>query len=138
MKSVQQIQNTLSARFKPMPFYQSPIKNPAATSLTFLLGVMVIVAITLSLRVADTERLAKNSEPSIETLPIDPKLSEIQRNIQADREQKLKSSTPALQKTITETKPVTTTTLVPVPQTASTSPSSTATPKKSNRTTKTS
>ncbi|QQR77101.1 MAG: hypothetical protein IPJ67_03005 [Candidatus Moraniibacteriota bacterium] len=121
-----------------MPFYQSPIKNPAVTSLTFLLGVMVIVAITLSLRVADAERLAKNAEPSIETIPIDPKLSEIQRNIQADREQKLKSSTPALQKTITETKPVTTTTLVPAQQTASTNPSSTTTPKKSNRTTKTS
>lgn len=121
-----------------MPFYHSPIKNPAVTSLTFLLGVMVIVAITLSLRVADAERLAKNAEPSIETIPIDPKLSEIQQSIQTDREQKLKSSTPALQKTITETKPVTTTTLVPAPQAASTSSSSTATPKKSNRTTKTS
>ena len=114
------------------------MKNPAATSLTFVLGVMVIVAITLSLRVADSERLAKSAEPNTETVPIDPSLAEIQRNIQADREQKLRNSTPALQKTVVETKPVTTTKLVPAPQTASTTSSSTATPKKPSRTTKTS
>ena len=120
-----------------MRFYQSPIKNPAATSLSFMLGAVVIAATVLSLRVADANRLAQSAEPTVETIPIDPALSETQRLIQDDRGQKLKSSTSALQKTITETKPVTTTTLVPS-STSTTSSSSTSTTKKANRTTKTS
>lgn len=121
-----------------MPFYQSPLKNPAATSLSFILGGVVIAAIVLSLRVADTDRLVKNAETNTETIPIDPALSQIQRGIQTDREQKLKNSTPAIQKTITETKPVTTTTLVPVQQKTSSNTSSATTTTKPNRTTRTS
>ncbi|QQS15986.1 MAG: hypothetical protein IPK84_01295 [Candidatus Moraniibacteriota bacterium] len=121
-----------------MRFYQSPIKNPAATSLSFLLGAVVITAIVLSLRVADSGRLAQNAEQTTETIPIDPALSETQRIIQEDREQKLKSSTPALQKTITETKPVKTTTLVPSSTSTSSSSSSSTTTKKADRTTRTS
>ncbi len=121
-----------------MRFYQSPMKNPAATSLSFILGVVVITAMVLSLRISDAGRLAQNAEPTLETIPIDPALSETQRMIQEDREQKLKNSTPALQKTITETKPVKTTTLVPSSTTTSSSASSAATTKKANRTTKTS
>ena len=121
-----------------MRFYQSPMKNPAATSLSFALGGVVIAAIVLSLRVADTDRLVKNTETNTETIPIDPALSHIQRSIQTDREQKLKNSTPAVQKTLTETKPVTTTTLVPIQQKTSSNTSSATTTPKPNRTTRTS
>lgn len=117
-----------------MQTYRSPLKNTSTAILSLLLGLVVIAAIALSIRVSSNKQLSKKSEPVSETVPIDPMVSETQRLIQNDREQKLGSRTPAEQKTVTETKPVTTTTLVPVPQTSTPAPAK----KKSDRTTKTS
>lgn len=117
-----------------MQTYTSPMRNTSAATLSFLLGLVVIVAIALSIRISSNEQLSKKAEPVYETVPVNPSISETQRRIQHDREQKLGSRTPAEQKTVTETKPVTTTTLVPAPQATTPAP----TEKKSDRTTKTS
>ena len=116
----------------PMRFYQTPLKNPSAASLSFLLGIIVIAAVALSLHISSAEQLAKNAKPITTTIPIDPFLPEMQKLIQNDREQKLTSHTPAQSKTITETKPIQTTTVIPQPKTT------TPITKKSDRTTKTS
>ncbi len=117
-----------------MHTYQSPLKNTSAASLSLLLGLVVIAAIALSLRVSNNDQLSQQAEPVSETAPVDSSISETQRLIQSDREQKLGSRTPAEQKTLTETKPVTTTITVPAPQKATPAPAK----KKSDRTTKTS
>lgn len=117
-----------------MKTYTSPIRNTSAATLSLLLGLIIITTIALSIRISSNEQLSKKADPIYETTPVDPSISEIQRLIQNDREQKLESRTPAEQKTVTETKPVTTTTLVPTPQTTTPAPAK----KKSDRTTKTS
>ncbi len=117
-----------------MRFYQTPLKNPSAATLSFLMGLVTIAAIILSLRVADSDQLSQKAEPIIETVPIDPKFPEIQRVIRDNREQKLSGIAPAKEKTVTETKPVQTTITVPAPKAATPS----TTQKKSDRTTKTS
>lgn len=117
-----------------MRFYQSPIKSPAAASLSFLLGLVTIGAIVLSLRVGDNNRLSESTETKTETLPIDPTLSDIQQYIHANREQALRGNTHAPEKTVTETRPIKTTTVVPAPKASTPAP----TKKKSDRTTRTS
>lgn len=117
-----------------MRTYQSPLKNTSAASLSLLLGIVVIAAIALSIRVSESDGLSQKAEPVSETIPVDSSISETQRLIQRDREQKLGSRTPAEQKTLTETKPVTTTITVPAPQKTTPAPAK----KKSDRTTKTS
>ncbi len=110
------------------------MKNPAAASFSLLLGLVIITAIALSLRINDHDRLAQKAEPIAETTPVDPKLSETQRALQIDREQKLGKTIPAEEKTITETKPLQTTTVVPTPKAATPAPIE----NKPDRTTKTS
>lgn len=117
-----------------MRFYQTPLKNPAATSLSLLLGIVVIAATVLSLRVANTDRLTQQSTPLSETSPVDPAIASTQQAIQNDREQKLRNNTPREQKTVTETTSVRTTTTAPTPKTTAPIPAA----QKSNRTTKTS
>lgn len=117
---------------EPMHFYETPLKNPSAASLSLLLGIVVIAAIVLSLRISNAEKLTSSAETITNTTPIDPVLPETQKLIQDDREQKFTSYTPAQQKTITETKPIQTTTIIPKP--SATVPIT----KKSDRTTKTS
>lgn len=123
-----------------MRFYETPLKNPSAASLSLLLGMVVIAATALSLRISNAEQLAQNAEPITTTIPIDPFLSEMQKLIQNDREQKLTSHTLAQQKTITETKPIRTTTTVTGPKETTTAKTTSTVPtsKKADRTTKTS
>ncbi len=117
-----------------MQTYKPPLRSASTASLSFLLGIVVIVAITLSLRVADNNRLSKKADLVSKTVPVDPSISETQLLIQNDREQKLRNRIPAEQKTITETKPVTAITTAPASQATTPAPAT----KKSDRTTKTS
>ena len=56
-----------------MYFYQPPRKNPAAASLSLLLGLVVIAEMALSFRVADNDRLIQKAEPLVvDTTPVDP------------------------------------------------------------------
>jgi len=59
-----------------MQTYQTPLKNPAAASLSLLMGLIVIAAIVLSLRVANSDQLSKKIEIAPETLPIDSSVPE--------------------------------------------------------------
>ncbi len=113
-----------------MQFYQTPIKSRSAATLSFLLGVVAIAAIVLATRLREIEARQRNSAPISETIPVDPSLVETQESLSREREKKL-GTVPGGQKTVTETKPVTTTRTVPVQQ-------SPATQKQSDRTTRTS
>lgn len=118
-----------------MRFYQTPVKNPAATALSFVTGIVVMVALTLSIRVANDESLSRKTEPREETIPVDPALSDIQDRIQANRERKLRGNLEAPEKSETETKPAQKTVTVPAPSQPSPAPQK---PKKADRTTRTS
>ena len=117
-----------------MQTYKTPLKNPAAASFSLLLGLVVIAAMALSLRIADNEQLTQKADSVSETSPVDPLVSGTQQMIQNDREGKLGAQIPIEQKTTTTTQPTKTTTLVPTPTPTTPAPAA----KKSNRTTKTS